>query len=290
VLKVPGADSPDVHYLRTMQDALRLRSKILKNRHVTVVGGGYIGLEVAATASSAGAKVTVLESAGRVLNRVTTDKMSRFFARVHEARGVEIRCNERVIGFDSEERLRAVRCESEPVPAEIAVVGVGAVPNVELAQSAGLACEDGVIVDEHCRTEDPAIYAAGDCTKHPNPIAKRRLRLESVQNATDQARVAALNMCGQPSVYAEVPWFWSQQYEYKLQAAGIFEDHDEIEERGSIHEGKFALLYRKNGALLGVDTVNMPREYMAARKAIADGAFVGLGVTSNIPAVANNSH
>jgi 3-phenylpropionate/trans-cinnamate dioxygenase ferredoxin reductase subunit len=280
-LDVPGSQSPDVHYLRTLQDALRLRGKLAPGRRVAIVGGGYIGLEVAATASAAGALVTVLESSDRILGRVTSEKVSRFFAEAHRRRGVDVRCNVRVTAFEAHERLSGVRCDSGLEPADLAVVGVGAVPNAELAQAAGLPCDGGILVDEHCRTADPLIFAAGDCTSHPNALLKRRLRLESVQNAIDQAQVAALNMCGESRAYAEVPWFWSQQYEFKLQSAGMPEGYDDIEERGSARDGSFALLYRRNNALLAVDAVNMPREYMAARKRIAEQ-----GRASPLPGVA----
>jgi 3-phenylpropionate/trans-cinnamate dioxygenase ferredoxin reductase subunit len=269
ILQLPGSESPDIHYLRTLQDALRLRGRIERHRRIVVVGGGYIGLEVAATAAALGAVVTVLESADRILNRVTTTAVSDFFAQVHRGKGVEIRHHARVVGFEGDERLGAVRCDEGVVKADMAVVGVGSVPNVELARSAGLACDDGIVVDETCRTTDPQVYAAGDCTNHPNPLLQRRLRLESVQNAVDQGHIAALNMCGEHRRYAEIPWFWSQQYEFKLQSVGTFEGFDDVEERGSVAAGAFALLYRRQGALLGVDAVNLPREYMAARKAMA---------------------
>ena len=264
------AGGPDVHYLKTLDDSLRLRRAVGRGRRIAVVGGGYIGLEVAATASQAGAHVTVLEISDRVLNRVTTNILSRFIEDTHRARGVDILCNSRVLGFEGEERLETVVCEGRRIEADIAIVGIGAVPNVELAQLAGLSCSDGILVDEHCRTSDENIFAAGDCTSHPNRLVKRRLRLESVQNAVDQATAAAHNMCGDKRIYDRVPWFWSQQYEFKLQSAGVFDGHDEIVEVGRRDEGTFALLYRKAGALIAVDAVNMPRQYLAARKQIAE--------------------
>ena len=289
-LELPGSQCADVHYLRTLQDALRLRGKIARGRRLAIIGGGYVGLEVAATASAAGAAVTVYESAERILGRVTTGKVSRFFTDAHRLRGVDVRCNVRVTGFEGDERLAGVRCESGLETADLAVVGVGSIPNDELARSAGLPCDGGIVVDEHCRTVDPDIFAAGDCTSHPNALLKRRLRLESVQNAVDQAQVAALNMCGEARVYGEVPWFWSQQYEFKLQSAGIPDGYDEIEERGSVPGGTFALLYRRNGALLAVDAVNMPREYMAARKRIAEQGFAAAGPEARAPAAACSAY
>lgn len=269
-LDAPGSGGPDIHYLRTLQDSLRLREALAPGRRVVVVGGGYVGLEVAATAASIGARVRVLELDERVLRRVTTPGISEFFARAHRAHGVDIRCGSRVLAFEGTDRLEAVVCDDARFEADIAVVGIGGVPNDEIARAAGLACDRGVLVDERCRTSDANIYAAGDCTNHPSALFGRRLRLESVQNAVDQATVAARNMSGERCTYDKVPWFWSQQYEYKLQTAGVLDGHDEIVERGQRDKGSFALLYRKGGRLIAVDAVNMPGEYLAGRRRIAD--------------------
>ncbi len=269
-LGLPGSRHGDVHYLHGVQDALRLRAKINPDRHIVVVGGGYIGLEVAAVANVLGAKVTVLEKEERLLSRVTSPGISEFFAQAHRARGVSIRCAANVTAFSGGERLEAVVCKHGSVQAELALIGIGAEPNVELAREAGLACDDGVVVDEYCRTTDPDIYAAGDCTKHWNAALGQRIRLESVQNAVAQGTTAALNMLDNQAAYVEVPWFWSNQYQYKLQTAGCSAGYDEIEERGDPDSGSFALVYRRGGTLLAVDAVNLPREYMAARKELAE--------------------
>ncbi|MFN0186087.1 MAG: NAD(P)/FAD-dependent oxidoreductase [Aquabacterium sp.] len=270
------AAHPQVHVLRTLDDALSLRSQLVAGRRLVVIGGGYIGLEVAAIAAQRGLAVTVLERAPRLLERVTTPALSTFVEAEHRAHGVQVRCGVQVRGLvgrrgrlDGTE-LHGVQLEGgEVLAADLVVVGIGAVPNTELAQEAGLACEDGIVVDDTGRTSDPAIFAAGDCTRHPNALFQRRLRLESVQNAVDQATVAALAMAGKPARYVRVPWFWSQQYELKLQSAGLSEGHDEIIERGDRALKRFALLYRRGGQLIGVDAVNLPAEYLAARKAIA---------------------
>lgn len=271
-LDVAGGMGPGIHYLRTLQDSLRLREALAPGKRVVIVGGGYVGLEVAATAATAGARVRVLEVDDRVLCRVTTAGVSDFFASAHRARGVDIRCGSRVIAFEGTDRLEAVVSDSGRFDADLAVVGIGGVSNDEIAKSAGLACDNGIVVDHHCRTSDANVFAAGDCTSLPSALYGRRLRLESVQNAVDQATIAARNMCGEERIYDKVPWFWSQQYEYKLQTAGVLEGHDEVVERGHRDQGSFALLYRKAGRLVAVDAVNMPGEYLAGRRQIAERA------------------
>ena len=268
-LDLPGSRHSDVHYLNSVQDALRLRAKISADRHIVVVGGGYIGLEVAAVANVLGARVTVLEREDRLLSRVTSPGISDFFAEAHRARGVSIHYAADVTAFSGGERLEAVVCKHGPVQAELALIGIGAEPNVELAQDAGLACNDGIVVDEYCRTADPHIYAAGDCTNHWNAALGQRTRLESVPNAVSQGTIAAVNILEKPTAYAEVPWFWSHQYQYKLQTAGCSAGYDEIEERGDLDSGSFALVYRRGGRITAVDAVNLPREYMAVRKELA---------------------
>ena len=207
--------------------------------------------------------------------------MSDFFAAAHRRHGVEIECNAQVVGFEGGERLEAIVCDHRMQKADIAVVGIGAEPNVELATAAGLPCDNGIVVDEYCRTADPNIFAAGDCSNHFNAFVKRRIRLESVQNAVDQATVAALNMLGNECRYAEVPWFWSTQYQYKIQTAGSFVGFDEIEERGNRENGRFALIYRRHGVLLAVDAINMPREYMTVRKQLQESHVTEMSVAAN---------
>lgn len=264
------ASHPQVHVLRTLDDALALRERLHGGQRLVVIGGGYVGLEVAATAAQRGLAVTVLERAPRLLERVTTPALSRFIEAEHRAHGVDVRCGVQVRGLSMDgARLQGVEVDGAVLDADTVLVGVGALANVELAQAAGLACDDGIVVDDRGRTHDPHIFAAGDCTRHPNALFQRRLRLESVQNAVDQATVAALVMAGRPARYVRVPWFWSQQYDLKLQSAGLSEGHDEIIERGDPALKRFALLYRRAGQLIGVDAVNLPAEYLAARKTIA---------------------
>lgn len=261
---------PQVHVLRTLDDALALRSQLQPGRRLVVIGGGYVGLEVAATAALKGLAVTVLERAPRLLERVTSPALSAFIEAEHRAHGVQVRCGVQIRGLALEGAcLQGVEVDGEVLGADLVLIGVGAVANVELAQAAGLTCDDGIVVDDTGRTSDPAIFAAGDCTRHRNALYQRWLRLESVQNAVDQATVAALAMAGEPARHVRVPWFWSQQYDLKLQSAGLSEGHDTVIERGDRSLKRFALLYLRSGELIGVDAVNLPAEYLAARKAIA---------------------
>lgn len=268
ILDVPGADLPGVCYLRNIADVTEIRRHMAEGARMVVVGGGYIGLEVAAVGVQCGMRVVVLEAAERILNRVTAPDLSDYFTRFHEAHGAEVRCRVAIRGFTGSDRVTGVQCDDEEVPADLVVVGIGIVPNVELAADAGLACDNGIVVDEQCRTGDPNIFAAGDCTNHPNPLLGRRLRLESVHNALAQAQIAAANMCGEAETYAEIPWFWSDQHDLKLQIAGLSTGYDETVLRGDMASGSFAVFYLQAGRLIAVDAVNSPREFMACRRII----------------------
>lgn len=267
-LKVPGDDLPGVCYLRNIADVERIRPYLQAGKSLVVVGGGYIGLEVSAVGIERGMDVTLVEVADRVLNRVTAPVMSRFFEQLHRQHGVDIRCNARVVRFEGRDHVETVICEDSRIEADLVIIGIGIVPNVALAETAGLRCDNGIVVDEYCRTDDENIFAAGDCTNHPNPLLGRRLRLESVQNAVEQGKSAAANLCGKREPYAEVPWFWSDQYDIKLQIVGLTQDYDQIVRRGSMDEQSFSLFYLKDGAIVAVDAVNNPREYMAGKKLV----------------------
>ena len=271
-LKLPGSELEGVHYLRTIADVDAIKADMAPGKRVVVVGGGYIGLEVAAVCVEAGLEVDVLEMEPRILARVTTPAMSDFYHQLHEGRGARIHTDARVTGFSGNGRVSAVQCNDASFAADCAVVGIGIVPNVELAQEAGLDCDDGILVDERCRTSDPAIYAAGDCTNHPNPLLGRRLRLESVPNAMEQARVAAANLCGKDREYAAVPWFWSDQYELKLQMVGFSGDGDAEVVRGDKDANQFAVFYLKQGRVVAADAVNSPKEFMLCRRLVGQPA------------------
>ena len=267
-IPVPGADLAGVHYLRTIADVDAIREGMAASKNVVVVGGGYIGLEVAAVCIEAGLSVTVLEMEDRILQRVTTPRMSDYYHSLHTGRGVTIRTNTAASAFVGDGQVTGVQCGDEVISADLVVVGIGILPNVELAEDAGLACDDGIVVDDHGQTSNPDIYAAGDCTNHPNPILNKRLRLESVPNAMDQARIASANMLGGDRVYSAVPWFWSDQYELKLQMVGFSSDGDEEVVRGDVASDAFAIFYLKDKKVVAVDAVNSMREFMMSKKLI----------------------
>jgi 3-phenylpropionate/trans-cinnamate dioxygenase ferredoxin reductase subunit len=266
-----GAHLQGIHYLRYISDVDTIRAEMTPGKRLVIVGGGYIGLEVAATAREFGMEVTVLEMAERLMNRVTCGEVSAFYAAEHTKRGVRIVCNALVKMFDgSDGRVRAVVCEDgSEHPADIVLVGIGVVPEDQLAQAAGLECENGIRVDQHCRTSDPHIFAAGDCTNHPNIHYGRHVRLESVDNAFEQGASAALNILGTPTPHDKVPWFWSDQYDLKMIIVGLCQGHDATVLRGSPAARSFSVCYLWRGELIAIDTVNQPKDQMAARKLVA---------------------
>jgi len=272
-IPVPGADLKGIHYLRGIADVDALRPGFEKGARLAVVGGGYIGLEVAAVAVKRGVDVTVFESLDRVMARAVSPQISAFYEDVHRAAGVRFLMNTTVEAFEGTDKLTAVRAGGATHTADIALVGIGVVPNEELVKDMGLTCTDGIVVNQFAETEDPAIFAAGDCTRHigreGDPI-----RLESVQNAIDQAKHAALAMVGKHTPYGEVPWFWSDQYDLKLQIAGLAKHGDRIVVRGVPASRKFAAFHLREGRVAAVEAVNAAPEYIVGRKLIADRAHV----------------
>jgi 3-phenylpropionate/trans-cinnamate dioxygenase ferredoxin reductase subunit len=194
--------------------------------------------------------------------------MSAYYHQLHGGRGVHIHTATMVTGFSGDAAVDAVLCGDESIAADLVIVGIGIIPNVEVVQAAGIECENGIVVDDHCRTSAPDVYAAGDCTNHPNPLLDRRLRLESVPNAMEQARVAAANMVGGDKVYASIPWFWSDQYELKLQMVGFSADGDTQVVRGDMDANAFAVFYLKDGKVVAADAVNSPKEFMICKQLI----------------------
>lgn len=272
-LDVPGADLDGVCYLRSLGDCLEIQRRLAAETRVVVVGGGYIGLEVAAAARKRGCPVTVVELQPEVMARALAPDIGRAFLGYHLDAGVAFRLGVGVEGFAGGAAVAAVCCsDGSEVPADLVVVGVGVDPAADLAESAGLAVDDGIVTDEYCRTSDPDIYAAGDVTKHLNPILGRPIRLESWQNAQNQAIRAARNMCGEDEAYAEVPWFWSDQYDLNLQMVGLPDTSEQIVLRGSLEDRKFTALYLRDGVLVGANTVNNARDIRPCRELIARGA------------------
>ena len=269
-LNVPGAHLPQVHYLRTLTDSDALRRILEIEGRIVIVGAGYIGLEVAAVARKAGRDVTVLEMADRVLSRVASEPVSDFFTKLHEQAGVIIRRNEQLEEILGGEAVSSVRLASgETIDCAAVLVGIGSVTETALAEKSGLPVDNGVVVDEHACTSDPAIWAAGDCTNFPLPRYRRRVRLESVPNAIEQAKAAAKNMAGEETIYDPVPWFWSDQFDVKLQTAGLSAGADQTVLRGDPTSKKLAVWYLKEGCVLAVDAINDPMSFNVAKNLIA---------------------
>jgi len=274
-LNIEGGDLEGVHCLRGISDVQAIYEGLDGSRHLVIIGAGYIGLEVAAVTRTLGHEVTVVEMADRVMSRVVSPEISDFYQIEHANQGVKLRLGTTVAALRGKKRVKGVETgEGEVIPADLVVVGIGIVPNTELAADAGLQVDDGIVVDDHCRTSDPDVYAVGDCTRHPNEIYGRSLRLESVHNAVEQAKTAASNLCGKESQYAQVPWFWSDQYDLKLQIAGLSEGYDDVVIRGNPAERSFACLYLKDSRLIAVDAVNAPRDFVQSKALIAERSVI----------------
>jgi 3-phenylpropionate/trans-cinnamate dioxygenase ferredoxin reductase component len=271
-LPLPGAELNGVLELRSAADADRLKLALCPGAKLAVVGGGYIGLEAAASARSLGAEVAVIERESRVLARVACPILSEFFETFHRGQGVAIEVDAHVAALEEADgRINGVRLgDGRLIPCDVALIGVGAVANDELAREAGLTCRNGIVVDLAARTDDMAIFAIGDCTSRPLPLYDRTGRLESVPNALEQAKQAAATICGKPPPTPEVPWFWSDQYDLRLQIAGMPFDTTEIAVRGDVNAAKFALFHlTADGTVQAVEAVNAAPEFMGGRRIIA---------------------
>lgn len=273
LLDLPGSDLAGVHYLRDAADIEAIRNGLPATRHVVIVGAGYIGLEAAASLRALGVTVTVLEAADRVLQRVTAPEVSKFYDRVHRAEGVDLRVGVRLAGLEGAGHVQGVRLDDgEVIAADMVIVGIGVLPNVELAEEAGLKVDNGIVIDSHGRTTDPNIFAAGDCANYFDPRYGRRLRLESVPNAVEQAKTVAATICGKEREISALPWFWSDQYDLKLQIAGVSAGYDAIVLRGDPEGSRdFACFYLLDGRIVAADCVNRPQEFMFSKRAIAAG-------------------
>jgi 3-phenylpropionate/trans-cinnamate dioxygenase ferredoxin reductase subunit len=276
-LSMKGAELDGVRYLRTDAEAVEIRQRLEHARDIVVIGGGFIGLELAAAARSLGKSVRVLEVQSRLMPRVVSPILSDFYRDLHTGQGVEISLGvalSEIVGYQGKVS-EVVLNDGSRWPADLVLVGIGVVPNVELARDAGLCVSNGIVVDEYLRTEDESIYAIGDCADHPNPfagpIAGARVRIESVQNAVDQAKCIAAAIVGRSENYRAVPWFWTDQFDIKLQMAGLSGGYGQAVTRGELESRKFSVFYFRNGRLAAVDSVNRPGDHLAGRKLIGAG-------------------
>jgi 3-phenylpropionate/trans-cinnamate dioxygenase ferredoxin reductase subunit len=281
-LAIPGLERTDrlsnLHYLRTIHDAERLRHQFQPGFRLVIVGGGYIGLEVAAAARKHRLHVIVLEALPRVLARVTAPEVSAFYEAVHRSAGVDIRTGVAVrsaqIDASRDAVVSVTSTDGDVIPGDLFIIGVGLIPNTSLAEDARLGVDNGIIVDEFARTSDPNILAIGDCSNHPNGLYGRRVRIESVPNAQGQARTAASALCGNPQPYVALPWFWSDQYDLKLQIAGLSHDYDRLVIRGNPDNRSFIAFYLRDGKIIAVDSINRPKEFLLAKRLVTEQVSV----------------
>ncbi|NUQ31544.1 MAG: oxidoreductase, partial [Dermatophilaceae bacterium] len=278
-LQVEGARQNGVHSVRTLADADRLAPELRAAQRLVVVGGGFIGLEVAAGARALGASVTVVETTERLLGRAATVALSDFVREAHQRRGTRILLNAKVTGVTGQHRVTGVElADGSAIPADVVVVGIGALPRTDLADQLGLEVGPlGIVVDEHARTSDGLTVAAGDCAVGPNPFSRGvpgPTRLESVPHATDQARAAAATLAGHPAAYATVPWFWSDQADLRLQMAGLPHGADQLVVRGDVAAERFSVLSFRDGLLLAVESVGSSADYLAVKRALEKGMTI----------------
>ena len=267
-VNIEGAQLAGVWTLRTIADVEDMRPSLLRGKRLVIVGGGYIGLEVAAVASTMGLEVIIVEATSRVMQRVVCEATASFFCALHRGRGIDLRFFTTLRRLRGQDRVQGIELDDGTMLSTEAVLfAVGAIPETTLAERAGIACQDGILVDTATRTSAQDVFAAGDCARFFSALYGRQIRLESVQNAIDQGKAAAAGMLGQTVVYDPVPWFWSDQYEFKLQIAGLSEGYQSTEVVGEIGSGRFSVRYiSQRGRLLAVDAVNMPRDHMLARR------------------------
>ncbi|WP_063803970.1 FAD-dependent oxidoreductase [Streptomyces sp. 12257] len=276
----PGLESAgNVHYVRTIEDVERLRRTTIAGSRFAVVGGGYVGLEVAAVLRRLDARVTVIEAADRLLARVTSPVVSEFFLRVHTQEGVDVRLSAQVELFQVEDGnvSTVVLGDGSRIPVDQVLIGIGMVPNDEVAARAGLDVDNGIVVDEFCRTGTAGVYAIGDVARHPDPLNGGLRRLESMPNAAAQARLVAEDILGRGRPYNDLPWFWSDQYDVKLQAAGSSAGYDTVAVRGDAMSGRrFSVFYLRDGVVRAVDAICSPADFAAGKALIASSAVVPL--------------
>lgn len=270
-LELPGTGLEGVHYLRSIDDVIGIRRAFAPGKRLLIVGAGYIGLEVAAVATEAGLSVTVLEAADRVMARTVCPAVSDFYADSHRQRGVEFRFEAGLEAFHGDAAVREAELASgERIDCDFVIIGIGIRPRTRLAERAGLPLDDGIVVDASCRTGAPGVFAAGDCASILHPWVGRRIRLESVHNAIEQGKAAGKAIAGLDEGFDTVPWFWSDQYDLKLQIAGLATGYDATVVRGDMDSGRFSVFYLAAGRVIAVDAVNDPRIFIMAKQRLGD--------------------
>ena len=282
-LNFPGSELKSIFYLRNLDDAEAIKKDLETSDNLVIIGAGYIGLEAAAIAAKKNKTVTVIEMADRVMNRTVDPQISEYYLNLHQSYGVKFHFNTSLETINkSSDSLEVVCSDGTEVKADSVLIGAGVIPNIELAEDSGIYCNNGIIVDEFGQTNFKNIYACGDCTNHPNKILNKNLRLESVHNAMEQAKTVASSVLNNPMEYSQVPWFWSDQYDHKLQIVGLSGDHDLVTMRGNTNDAKFMLFYTKDEELIAVDAINNPKEFLISRKLVANKVKIKPNVISDL--------
>ena len=270
-LDFPGSDLSSIRYLRGLDDAESIKNDLKISQNLVVIGAGYIGLEVAAIAAKNNISVSVIEMADRVMNRTVDPQISQYYLELHQKNGVTFKFNTSLEEIKGDKSVQSVICsDGTEIKADTVIIGAGIIPNFELAEDAGIDCTNGIEVDEYGCTNLKNIYACGDCTNHPNKLLNKNLRLESVHNAMEQAKTVASSIMSNPSEYSQIPWFWSDQYDHKLQIVGLSGDHDTVTMRGDTSDSKFMLFYTREDELIAVDSINNPKEFLICRKLVTN--------------------
>ena len=282
-LDFPGSNLSSIHYLRGLDDAESIKNDLERSKEVVVIGAGYIGLEVAAIAAKKNVTVSVIEMADRVMNRTVDPQISEYYLKLHQNNGVKFIFNNSLEEIKGSKKVESVLCsDGSEIKADMVIIGAGIIPNVELADQAGVFCDNGILVDEFGQTNYKNVYACGDCTSHPNKLLNKQLRLESVHNAMEQSKTVAFSALAKPLEYNQVPWFWSDQYDHKLQIVGLSGEHDNVFMRGNTKDQKFMLFYTKDNQLIAVDAVNNPKEFLICRKLVANKVKIKSEMISDI--------
>ena len=283
LLDFPGNDLDNIHYLRGLDDAENIKKGLEKSKHLVVIGAGYIGLEVAAIASEKGVKVSIVEMADRVMSRTVDPQISDYYLNLHQNNGVKFKFNTSLEEIKGQGQVESVVCsDGTSINADMVIIGAGVIPNTEIAQNSGVSCENGILVDEFGRTNFKNVFACGDCTSHPNKLLNMQLRLESVHNAMEQSKAVAMSVLDKPAEYSQIPWFWSDQYDHKLQIVGISGSHDTVTMRGSTDASKFMLFYTRGEELVAVDAVNNPKDFLICRKLVANKVKIKTDMISDL--------